>query len=631
MEDPSSHGLCGDPVQNSAEPLGIADMKYMTAGTPQRTYVAGRIVEFKTGVSTHHWGHYEFRICDKPLDRNLKSAVAGQKCLNSWILQRAPRSPSCGNSYEGDCQRNNPRHPERWYLPPPKAGQQVAGENWDDASAGPVEAGHEVHAMRFLIPSDLKCSHCTLQWYYATGNTCAYDADYFLHDPGFKFWNHYKAGWAKCSNSCCGPQSSGQWAEEFWNCADVQVVSDDQPSPQPTLTTTAMATSLPSVSPTLLTTTTQDPSLATTPAPEASPVARHGRLVTAGNRIIDEHGDVVQLRGMSLFWSQWNEGSKYYNREAVYWLQKDWSVSLVRVAMGVEMGGFLKNPDVETARVKTVVDAAIEFGIYVIIDWHDHNAEQHIPEAKMFFSDMAALYGNTANVIFETFNEPEHQNWAGVIKPYHEQLIPVIRAYSDNLIILGTKTWSQDVDEASINPVVGANLAYTLHFYANTHSNWNRQKASTALANGIPLFVTEWGTCSADGNGEVNLASTQVWLDFLQQNKISDANWAISDKMETCAALRPAANAHGQWAVDQLTNSGAFVRTSIRTFHHTSDSTPVTTMVASTSTTTSEPEPEPEPSSTTSASTILLSTTVSPSSSTTMHWTLVFLVAYWLL
>jgi endoglucanase len=629
IEDPSSHGLCGDPVQNSAEPIGIADMKYMNAGTPQRTYVAGRVVEFKTGVSTHHWGHYEIRICDKALDRNLKSAEDGQNCLNAWVLKRAPRSSSCGNSFEGDCQRNNPLHPERWYLPPPKFGQQVAGETWDDASAVPMDPGHEVHTMRFVIPSDLKCEHCTLQWYYATGNTCAYDADYFLFDPGFKFWNHYKAGWATCDNSCCGPKRSGQWAEEFWNCADVKVVSSDQTTSEPPLTSTpATSTSASTALPTLVTSTSQNPGPTATPAPGASPVARHGRLSTKGNRVIDEHGDVVQLRGMSLFWSQWSEGSKYYNREAVRWLKEDWSVSLVRIAMGVEMGGFLQNPDVETARVKTVVDAAIEFGIYVIIDWHDHHAEQHIPEAKSFFDDMARIYGKAANVIFETFNEPEHQSWAGVIKPYHEQLIPVIRQYSDNLIILGTKTWSQDVDEASLSPVLGFNLAYTLHFYANTHKDWIRQKASTALGNGIPLFATEWGTCSADGNGEVNLASTQVWLDFLKQNHISDANWAISDKMEKCAALQPASDAHGGWVADQLTSSGAFVRTSIRTFHlgagSPSPMTTTTTAASSTDRVTStsepasttswqstpepEPEPEPEPASTPSPSSPITST-----------------------
>jgi len=224
-DDPASHGLCGDPVQNSLEPMGILDMKFMKAALPQRTYVAGSVVEFKVGVSTHHWGHYEFRICDKALDESLASAEAGQTCLNTWLLERAPRNNLCGNSFAGDCQRINPRHPERWYLPPPGFVDEMATPDWEDSSGKPLHANNEVHSMRFIIPSDLVCEHCTLQWYYATGNTCAYDADYFSFDPGFKFWSHYGAAWATCDNSCCGSQATNLWGEEFWNCADIKVVS----------------------------------------------------------------------------------------------------------------------------------------------------------------------------------------------------------------------------------------------------------------------------------------------------------------------------------------------------------------------------------------------------------------------
>jgi len=387
-----------------------------------------------------------------------------------------------------------------------------------------------------------------------------------------------------CDNSCCGAQGPGLWGEEFWNCADIQVVAEGQ--------TTFQATSVTTFVPSLRTTTTitRSTNVATSQPsgnpttqrpPLASPVARHGRLSTAGNKIVDEHGQSVQLRGMSLFWSQWSEGSKYYNGNVVQWLYDDWRVSLIRIAMGVQFGGFLENPAVERARVKTVVDAAIEVGLYVIIDWHDHHADQHIAEAKAFFEDVAATYGKFPNVIFETFNEPIHQSWSSVIKPYHEQIIPVIRRHSDNLIVLGSRTWSQDVDEASSNPVDGVNLVYSLHFYANTHRDSLRQKASQALANGIPLFVTEWGTCSADGNGQLDLDSAQVWLDFLQQNHISDANWAISDKDEKCAALRPGSDVDGAWHVGDLTNSGTFVRSSIRAFHSNDASTTRTSAPAS--------------------------------------------------
>lgn len=139
----------------------------------------------------------------------------------------------------------------------------------------------------------------------------------------------------------------------------------------------------------------------------------------------------------------------------------------------------------------------------------------------------------------------------------------MIRQHTQNLIILGTRLWSQEVDEASSDPVVGENLAYTLHFYAATHMQTLRDKAARAMANGAALFVTEWGTCEADGNGKLNVAETQRWLAFLEQHNISDANWAVADKDEACAALRPGAAA-GRWSQRQLTSSGSFVRASLR-------------------------------------------------------------------
>jgi len=43
-----------------------------------------------------------------------------------------------------------------------------------------------------------------------------------------------------------------------------------------------------------------------------------------------------------------------------------------------------------------------------------------------------------------------------VVKPYAEDMIRTIRAIDpDNLIIVGTQTWAQDVDKAADNPIRG--------------------------------------------------------------------------------------------------------------------------------------------------------------------------------
>jgi len=295
----------------------------------------------------------------------------------------------------------------------------------------------------------------------------------------------------------------------------------------------------------------------------ASPVSTHGRLQVSGNTIVGESGQPAQLRGMSMFWSQWM--SKYWDADAVHWMHNDWGASVLRAAMGVdESEGYIHadNATFNKNLVTTVVDASIDAGIYAIIDWHSHNAEQYPEESKAFFSEMAQKYGSYPNVIFELFNEPTTQDWSTVIKPYHEEVIAEIRKHSNNLIILGSSTWSQDVDIACADPVQDDNVAYTLHFYAGTHRQSLRDKATTALSNGCALFVTEWGTCGASGNGTLDFDETKLWTDFMDAHHISSANWAVSDKLESCSALQADASVSGGWnpSIDTLTWSGLYVR-----------------------------------------------------------------------
>jgi endoglucanase len=300
-------------------------------------------------------------------------------------------------------------------------------------------------------------------------------------------------------------------------------------------------------------------------APTGTPVGDHGQLSVSGNRIVDQSGQPVQLRGMSFGWSQW--WGQYWTAGTVSWLVDDWKVEIVRAAMGVEMGGYLTTPDTERNKVIAVVDEAIARGIYVIIDWHDHNAPTNVDQSRAFFADMAQRYGQHANVIYEIFNEPEGETWPQ-IKAYAQDIVGAIRAHDpDNIVVVGTPNWSQQVDQAAADPVPGTNLAYTLHFYAATHKQWLRDTAVGAMNAGIALFVTEWGTCEASGTGYLDVAETDVWLQFMDDHLLSWANWDIADKDgETCSALLPNQSTTGGWPDASLTNSGRLVRGTLRAY-----------------------------------------------------------------
>ena len=299
------------------------------------------------------------------------------------------------------------------------------------------------------------------------------------------------------------------------------------------------------------------------PADCADPVSVHGALSVSGTHIVDQNNDIVSFAGNSFFWSNTGFGAeKYYTSGAVAWLQQDWKSTIVRAAMGVdEFGGYLSDPQGNKNRVKTIVDAAIANGMYVIIDWHSHHAEDYQADAIAFFEEMAQTYGNTPNVIYEIYNEPLQVSWSNTIKPYSEAVISAIRAIDpDNLIIVGSSNWSQDVDIASLDPISGSNIAYALHFYAGTHGDFLRQKAETAMNNGLALMVTEWGTVNADGDGGVDFSSTDQWMAFLDVHGISHCNWSVHDKREGASVLRPNANPNGGWSQSDLTTSGLLVK-----------------------------------------------------------------------
>uniref|UniRef100_A0A7S4QEF9 Glycoside hydrolase family 5 domain-containing protein n=1 Tax=Alexandrium monilatum TaxID=311494 RepID=A0A7S4QEF9_9DINO len=297
--------------------------------------------------------------------------------------------------------------------------------------------------------------------------------------------------------------------------------------------------------------------------PRGPPPPR-GRLAVRCGRLTGADGRPVSLAGVSLFWSQWM--GHLYSAEVVAHLAKDFGATLVRAALGVhESSGYLHDPETESSKVFRVVDAAIQHGMYAIIDWHSHEAHTQLDEAAAFFSLAAKRYTGCANVIYELWNEPLEVPW-GTVKDYAERIIGEIRAHDkDNLIVVGTPRWSQAVDLAASAPLSDPNVAYALHFYAGTHGAELRAAAERALAKGACLFVTEWGAVEASGDGAVAHESVGEWVDFLRRHGLSHAAWALSTKAEGASILQPHAGASPlAWTEESLTESGRTIRAILR-------------------------------------------------------------------
>lgn len=300
-----------------------------------------------------------------------------------------------------------------------------------------------------------------------------------------------------------------------------------------------------------------------------APVETHGALQVDGTDLKDARGQVVQLRGVSSMWLNWENDGYAESADALVWMRDNWNLSVIRAAMGVEPNGaYLTNPEKAKAQVQRIVENAVAAGVYVIIDWHDHGATERLDQAVAFFSEMAERYAGVPNLIYEPFNEPLAIDWESQLKPYHEAVVAAIREQdSESVIVLGTPKWSQDVDVAARSPVSGTNLMYALHFYACTHGAWLRSKAESARAKGLALFVTEWGATHADGglDGLSCLEPARDWIDFMNQANISWTAWKLDNcAVDSTCLLAVDAPLRGGWDTPFLHGHASFVRDAMR-------------------------------------------------------------------
>ena len=302
--------------------------------------------------------------------------------------------------------------------------------------------------------------------------------------------------------------------------------------------------------------------------PEGSPVYYNGKLSVQGTQMVNECGKPVQLRGMSSHGLAWFP--KCYTEESLTALVNDWHIDIFRLAIYThEWGGYTtnqwKSKDEYNAYIDNMVDICGKLGIYCIIDWHvlnegSGNPKNTLDDAIPFWEYMSAKHKGDKHVLYEICNEPNGTNvrWSDV-KEYADAVIPVIRENDpDKIIICGSPTWSQDVDIAAQDPLSYDNVMYTLHFYSGTHTQYLRDKADNAIKKGLAIFVTEFGTTLASGDGGVFLDECNTWMDWMEERKISWVNWSFADKSESSAALKPGASNSGDW--NMASESGQYIK-----------------------------------------------------------------------
>lgn len=298
----------------------------------------------------------------------------------------------------------------------------------------------------------------------------------------------------------------------------------------------------------------------------------YGALTVEDGQLVDSEGNAVQLTGVSSHGINWFP--EYVSKEAIETLRNDWGVNVIRLAMYTsDYNGYCVGGTDNQETLKNVIDEAVETAtdndMYVIIDWHilnDSDPNEYKSDAIQFFGEMVRKYEDYDNVIYEICNEPNGDTTWDDIREYANEVIPVIREVDEDAIILvGTPSWSSDLESVTENPLDFDNIMYTYHFYAGSHKSSARNSLEDALDEGLPVFISEYGLVSADGDGDVDSKEAEKWYDLINENNLSSCIWNLSNKDEGSALISSDCDATSDWAEDDLSEEGQYFYDYIKT------------------------------------------------------------------
>lgn len=187
-----NHGLCGDSYYDVQPRNHEAGGMYYQKGL-YTNYTQGQVMDIEVVTTTNHNGRLGFRICKigggyDGAEQNEKNGLT-EECFDQHVLQQAE-------------------------------GSQMAGEEWFYSS--PSDPVSYTYKMKYKLPDDLVCdgqeSHCVLQWYWLTFNSCQ------TPDAPVKY-TRASQNMRDCGsgNDTSATVTDSPYPEEFWNCADITI------------------------------------------------------------------------------------------------------------------------------------------------------------------------------------------------------------------------------------------------------------------------------------------------------------------------------------------------------------------------------------------------------------------------
>lgn len=277
-------------------------------------------------------------------------------------------------------------------------------------------------------------------------------------------------------------------------------------------------------------------------------------LSTKGNRIVDESGDTVILRGVNIEnrewqWAEpteeseplstdvpeykwaWNQAPTIaYELNAIPVAAGDpsdggWGANVITLA--IASGPVNRNDPVYLSHLDELIALAKANGAYTILVYRyaePNDSQPIMPDlaAQDAMASLAGRYSDNPSVLYALQVEPHNLSWRD-LKPRFTDMIDAIRLEnSKSLIIVPGTEWSRIIDHVLTDAIDRPNLVYKTHPYdkwAVIEANYNLDEVSDIY----PVLIGEFGALTQMSTDDVNRL-----LEFAEDKGISWVGWLFS-------------------------------------------------------------------------------------------------------
>jgi endoglucanase len=261
-----------------------------------------------------------------------------------------------------------------------------------------------------------------------------------------------------------------------------------------------------------------------TPFPSESLAKRPPRVSTKENRFVDEAGNTLVFRGVSIADPDLLMREGHLNAE-LFRTIRSWGANVVRVPVhpaafrGIGPTAYFNLLD-QTVRLASGSD------LYVIIDWHSignlktgmfqhpmYDTSQQ--ETYEFWRAIAFRYAGVSTVaFFELFNEPTtmsgklgHVTWTDW-RTINEELIDIVRAHNSSAVpLVAGFDWAYELENVVKEPIRRPHVGYVSHPYPMKTERPFEAKWEASfghVADHYPLMATEIGFALPNTKGAHN-------------------------------------------------------------------------------------------------------------------------------